>query len=337
MNTHVPIFIDSGAFSAWTQKKPIDIDSYIAFLHEVLKKDKRMVYANLDVIGDGKASYQNWKEMRSQGLNPLAVYHINTDIKWLKKYLDRTAYVGIGAMARTPDSKRRMALDRIWGEFLTDSNGMPTIHVHGFGLASFELMGRYPWYSIDSTSWMIPGIYGKIYVPSRLNGEWRYDMKFVMGCSPDTSLRCWKGNHFENVGPLQRKNLMDYLKETGFKYGKSKVVDGEEEIVVPGISNDRDIRCFITALLFSRYVQTLKWPRAFTRRGGLFKQVDQRKAKAGISSNTLLYLGATGFPIEEKIRTRPEDFPGFGILVSFFDMGNETDRQRLEKAIKENR
>ena len=48
-NNKVELFLDSGAFSAFTQKVTIDIQEYIAFIKE--HEDIIDVYANLDVIG----------------------------------------------------------------------------------------------------------------------------------------------------------------------------------------------------------------------------------------------------------------------------------------------
>ena len=46
-------FLDSGAFSAFTQGAEIDIQEYIEFIKE--HKDYLEAYANLDVIGDAEA------------------------------------------------------------------------------------------------------------------------------------------------------------------------------------------------------------------------------------------------------------------------------------------
>jgi len=260
----IPIMIDSGAFSAWTRKKVINLDDYIGFLHTVLKDDPTIEYINLDVIGDGRASYQNWKTMREAGLNPLPVYHVITDIKWLKRYLRQTDYIGIGAIAKMYTSERTLALDRIWEDYLIDKNRMPIAKIHGMGITSFPLVKRYPWYSIDSTAWLKAGMYGKIFLPHRQAGVWVYNKRpFAITFSTRSPARSVKNKHIETMGPIQRQILLDYLKFTGYEYGTSRWVEGKEKVVIPGVSNMWSYRCFLNALFFSKYLKSLEWPRPF--------------------------------------------------------------------------
>ncbi len=44
----VDVFLDSGAFTAWTKRVEIDIQKYIEFIKQ--NQDVLTVYANLDVI-----------------------------------------------------------------------------------------------------------------------------------------------------------------------------------------------------------------------------------------------------------------------------------------------
>ena len=53
------VFLDSGAFTAWSQNKPIDIQKYITYIKQY--KDKFRVYANLDVIGNPEETLKNQK------------------------------------------------------------------------------------------------------------------------------------------------------------------------------------------------------------------------------------------------------------------------------------
>lgn len=54
----------------------------------------------------------------------------------------------------------RRWLDHVWGKFLTNPDGTPKIKVHGFGMTRPSLMFRYPWHSIDSTTWTMTSQYG---------------------------------------------------------------------------------------------------------------------------------------------------------------------------------
>ena len=80
---NVDVFLDSGAFSAWTRGVEIDIQKYIEFIKQ--NQDVITVYANLDVISPGRFSMgtkesaeltlRNQKIMEQAGLSPLPVFH----------------------------------------------------------------------------------------------------------------------------------------------------------------------------------------------------------------------------------------------------------------------
>ena len=242
-------------------------------MKELLEKNPNLVYINLDVIGDGDGSFENWMKIREAGLRPVPVWHPQTALSkkskydaehWLRKYLDLTDHIAIGAIAKVSSRQRVVALDRIWEDYLIDEDRMPKVKVHGMGITSYELMTRYPWHSVDSTSWLQVGMYGKVYIPMVRNGKWLYDKTpYVISFSSKSPAQKEKGTHINNVTPLQRKHLLRYLKENGFKLGKSRMVDGEEEIIEAGVSNDYEHRCFLNAIFFAKYVEGLPWPRPF--------------------------------------------------------------------------
>ncbi len=91
------LLLDSGAYSAKTQKKRLDIDDYIDYIkvhHDVFNK-----YFNLDVIGNGPKSYENYLYMKMKGLKPIPVWHAETDPKFLELYLKDCEYIAIGAIS----------------------------------------------------------------------------------------------------------------------------------------------------------------------------------------------------------------------------------------------
>lgn len=136
------ILIDSGAFSASTIGAKIDINEYCSFLQMV--KDKVDGYVNLDAIGDAKKSQENQKFMEKQGLEPIPVYHSGEDLKYLDDYCGSYDYIGLGGVVGTKNTDR-------WLEVIF--NKYPTKKFHGFGITSPLLLKKYPFYSVDSTSW----------------------------------------------------------------------------------------------------------------------------------------------------------------------------------------
>lgn len=216
----VDLFLDSGAFSAWTKGAKIDIQEYIQFIKE--HEDVINVYANLDVIGDASATYKNQQIMEEAGLSPLPVFHYGSSEKYLKRYLKKHSYISLGGMVPISTSALVSWLDHIFTNYLTNTTGMPIVKVHGFGLTSLRLMLRYPWYSVDSTSWIVTGRLGSIYVPRFRNGQWLYDEDSwkiaVSNRSPNTKEA---GKHIETLPPKQKQIILDYIHDKGYKLGKS--------------------------------------------------------------------------------------------------------------------
>lgn len=284
----VNLFLDSGAFSAFTQKIEINIQEYIQFIKE--HEDCLELYANLDSIGSAEKTWENQKIMERAGLSPLPCFHYGEDFKWLKRYLRKYDHISLGGMV--PISSKSLAkwLDVVFGEYICDESGMPKVKVHGFGLTSLRLMLRYPWHSVDSTSWVVTGRLGSIYVPKRVNGEWIYDQEsHKIAVSNKSPSRKEQGKHITTLSPIHREMVNDYLKEKGYSLGEStfrfeskdyelqenekwagKEKGGKREvetIVVPGIGNDYKLRDEMNIIYFLDLEKSIPpYPRQFKKK-----------------------------------------------------------------------
>ena len=286
----VDLFLDSGAFSAWSQNIKIDIQEYIQFIKDNI--DVIKVYANLDVIGDPEQTWRNQQTMEKAGLKPLPVFHYGASEKYLERYLQKHAYISLGGMVPISTSVLINWLDFIFEKYLTDSKGVPKVKVHGFGLTSLRLMLRYPWYSVDSTSWVVTGRLGSIYVPIFKKGSWCYDENSwkiaVSNRSPNLKEA---GQHIETLPPTQKQIILDYIYDKGYTLGKStfkevasnyKLKEGErwaqkkkdvknnkrllEIIEEKGISNQYQLRDEMNIIYFLDLEKSMpKWPWAFKR------------------------------------------------------------------------
>lgn len=267
----VDLFMDSGAFSAYTQGAVIDLQEYIDFVkqHEGVLE----VYANLDVIGDAKATWKNQKKMERQGLMPMPCYHFGEEWKWLDRYIRQYDYIALGGIAV---KKNYEILTRWLDECfyrICDSNGIPKVKVHGFGITSLRLIFRYPWYSLDSTSWVVTSRMGIIFVPRRKNGDWSYEREpFKVAVSNRSPSKKDAGRHFDNMSPGMKKLVLAYIEEKGYTMGTSTfrmededydLQDGEkwagkakngkrqvETIVEPGLSNHYKYRDELNVIFF---------------------------------------------------------------------------------------
>jgi len=152
------LFMDCGAYSAWTRGQVIDIHDYAKFIKKNL--DYIDIYPNLDVKGDTDKTQENLKIMEDiYGLKPLPVYHLNTE-RWeiLEDYIEKYDYIAVGAIAGEKSSKSalRNRLNRMFQMAKKD----PLTKFHGFGLTSAQILTKYPFYSVDSTSWLSANKYG---------------------------------------------------------------------------------------------------------------------------------------------------------------------------------
>lgn len=203
-------FLDSGAFTAHTKGVEISLDEYIKYIHA--NKKHITTYCALDVIDDPKATWEAVKEMEAQGLKPLPVFHSGEDTKYLKRYLDSGYdYVGIGGAAGSKKWSREYYFDRI-RRILLKPGGEPRIRCHGFGITEPQYMLMFPWYSVDSTSWVLQAAFGAIYV--LLGKKWH-----VLPTSPRYSNANKPGTfHLNHISQDEKdaikKQMIEYSKNT---------------------------------------------------------------------------------------------------------------------------
>lgn len=199
------VFLDSGAFSAFMLGSVIDIDKYLAYIHanyDILEQ-----CSVLDGIGDPKLTLQNQRYMESNGVTPIPCFHYGEDESYLKRYIDGYEYISLGGMVPISTPQLYHWLDRIWSRYLTDQHGRARVKVHGFGLTRLSFLWRYPWYSVDSTSWQQAGSAGRLIMPP--------DGKTV-AISNQSPSRRQAGQHYDTVSPIEQGVLSHEVASRGF-------------------------------------------------------------------------------------------------------------------------
>lgn len=184
-------FLDSGAFSQVTasrkwqkanrQSTPwgyfdlpehfVYLDGYVQFVKEYAAGIDYC--ANVDVIGHPELTYRNQKYLEQRGLAPVPVVHYGSALSWLQKYMDEGYdYIGLGGLAgKLGDrSSKQKWIDQCFLK-VADAKGIPRIKLHGFGVSGFSWLTRYPWYSVDSSSWIQVSRVGLVLVPRTVKGE----------------------------------------------------------------------------------------------------------------------------------------------------------------------
>jgi len=93
----------------------------------------------------------------------MPIYHQGESIDWLKRMIDHGAsYIGISPSNDYATNQRQHWLDDVF-DYLKGLPNMPK--THGYAVTSPVLMRQYPWFSVDSASWVQQGGYGSINTP----------------------------------------------------------------------------------------------------------------------------------------------------------------------------
>lgn len=179
-NNKGKLFIDSGAYTAFTKNKPVDVDEYISYINGI--SSRLHCFAQVDhITGKGETkndtarlSWENFLYMRTRVSEPhklVPIFHQGEDLYWLKNMLEysddigKLDYIGFGAMVGTGVTRDDKCLffDRAFSVIEHSSN--PNVKVHAMGMTSLQLLECYPFYSADSTSWIMQAATGSIFTP----------------------------------------------------------------------------------------------------------------------------------------------------------------------------
>jgi len=206
----VKVFLDSGAFSAFTKGVEVDIRGYCDYIKRNLdiieNVDGALCASVLDGIGDPLKTWQNQMAMEQMGVRPLPCFHYGEDERYLEWYIKNYDYITLGGMVPISTQQLFHWLDRIWDKYLTDGSGHPRLRVHGFGLTTQALMERYPWYSVDSSTWVQVASNGNILVPGL----------GTISVSQNSPSAKQYNRHLNTIPDLQREGLVKRITAQGF-------------------------------------------------------------------------------------------------------------------------
>lgn len=306
----ISLFLDSGAHSLYT-KQVIDkqhqsgydfydtdefweyVDNYAKFVKEHSKYID--VYVNVDVIFDPERSLVVQKYLEEKhGLSPLPVVHYGADPKWLKLCLEKYEYIGLGGLGQEVDARQYVGwADQMWDIICDTPDRLPKCKVHGFAMTALRFMLRYPWYSVDSTSWVMTSRMGSIYMPRYRNGEWVYDEdSWKVTVSSRSPSRSDDGKHIDTFPKNAQEHIFEYLDMKGYKLGKSEfktasskkykleenekwfgkeLPDGTREVeavIEDGLCNNYKLRDEVNIIYFLDLEKSMpEWPWPFKAKG----------------------------------------------------------------------
>lgn len=223
------ILLDSGAYSAWTQRKDVDLDEYCTFIRD--NSEHVDAYVSLDVIpgvkgrtptaaeveASAQKGWRNFLYMRDVwNLDPIPVLHQGESFAWLDRMLEaKCSYIGLSPRIMGPTQIKRRWLDSVW-ERLVNDDGTPRVKTHGFGMNALPLLFRYPWYTVDASTWLKRAVFGKILMPHTIKatGEWDFS-KVPRDVSVSSRSKAWRSDKFERGGTAERARVVKWIEECG--------------------------------------------------------------------------------------------------------------------------
>ncbi len=182
--SNMKLFVDSGAFSAWTKGKVIDVDEYISFINT--NKEYLTVCASVDTIPGAPRSavipsdeevqkaaegtWENFLYMRSK-MNDvdklLYTFHAGEPWEFLEQALtykdDRGPinYIAFGGLVGKSGDIIKTFCSKAF-DLIRKHNRLGNIKVHAFGMTRLHVLQEYPFTSCDSTSWLQHANYGAV-------------------------------------------------------------------------------------------------------------------------------------------------------------------------------
>jgi queuine/archaeosine tRNA-ribosyltransferase len=174
---NISLFVDSGAFSAFTRGKKVDIDKYIEFLN--CHHTKFDLYASLDVIPDYDSlesvrqssidTFNNFLYMRERLIDKdkcVITFHFGEDYNMLRQILNfkdehgKITYMALGGLARASADDRFVFIEKCY-EIIKECH-REDLQIHLFGVTDISLCERFGASSVDSTTWVRAASFGEL-------------------------------------------------------------------------------------------------------------------------------------------------------------------------------
>jgi hypothetical protein len=208
----------------------VDIQEYARFILD--NQDLVYRYVNLDKIPaepgryatpeegeeSARVSYENLQALKSHGLKPIPVFHQGERFYWLERMLnDGDDYIGLSYKKVSIHGARAWLADCY--DFLMKIGFDGTnIRLHGFGNTSFSLTPVYPFFSIDSTSWVRYAAMGRMLVPVNVEREnsGKIGMRPVLVSNrPNRKGAVILSRTFLTLPPAEREKVEDWCRKSG--------------------------------------------------------------------------------------------------------------------------
>lgn len=164
------ILLDSGAYSSMNKGMDLSVTAYIKFVKEC--SDLVDNYIQLDVFEKEYITKCYYDIMKSEGLNPIPVFHFGFSEDLLQYFVEQgEKYIALGGTV--PIANKRKVAE--WLKFYTWV--YPDIKFHLLGSFSHNILDTCDLASVDASSWVMQAVNGK---PKHVYGKKKkmaYNMK----------------------------------------------------------------------------------------------------------------------------------------------------------------
>lgn len=174
------VVLDSGAFTAWASGKEVDIAGYSMWARSVQANRGNVRCVNLDVIPGQfgrtstqaereygmKASVRNADRLRRDGLDVMEVFHQDEPFSFLDLLLERLPERGVLGISPRNDVAQGAKLGwqaEVLRYLIVKHKVTPKTmpRMHGLAVTAGKMLHQFPYYSVDSSSWQVPDMYGR--------------------------------------------------------------------------------------------------------------------------------------------------------------------------------
>ena len=336
-------FYDSGEFELY-------LDSYVAFIkkyHHVIDH-----YASVDVIRHPERSWEVLQYLTNKGIKPVPVLHYGASVKELERHLEEGYdMIGIGGVSQSDELTPKVVTewcDKLFEVICPRSNGyLPIAKMHGFAMTGRTLIQRYPWWSVDSTSWLKMSAYGRLYVPGFLRGEWavrdqahivpvsslRRDQKIISKKKVEVKVPSFFGDtevldNLENNSRAIKSLTLKWLDYTGVPVGSWNGDEKEYGVVTSDKARSKANLIYFEHLRMAE--PEWPWPcEGLNSQGGFFKEsFVERKKKFKRDGKLRIYYSGNGVWPEDLISDHKP-----GVMLTYYNIfyPDATVKRRFEK------
>lgn len=153
--------LDSGAFTCLNSKRPVDIDEYVEGYTKFINQHNIQYFFEMDI--DPLVGYEEVKKIRQRierktKKRCIPVWHKSRGIQEFRNLCKKYDYIAIGGIVTKEITKQEYFLLNAFCDLAKSYD----CKIHGLGFTPPDLKG-YRFDSVDSTSWLAGGRYGRLY------------------------------------------------------------------------------------------------------------------------------------------------------------------------------